>query len=289
MTVSLAQLTRAKASDPQLTALRVVPKRPGMGRNLITIASGKGGVGKTWFAVTLTHALARAGKRVLLFDADIGLANVDIQLGLVPERDLATVVTGSHSLRDVILRYAEDNQAQTAFDIIAGRSGSAALGRLNPERLAELRNKLLELSVNYDHVVLDLAAGVDTTVTTMAGHDGMVIVVVTPDPTSLTDAYAFIKLHRQRRADADIRIVVNQAEDRHEAQRTYDTIRRSAEHFLKFTPPLLGFVHRDRNVTAGIREQALTLHRYPLTAAAEDVSAIAARISETGRSVSKQE
>src|ERR1039458_3590524 len=102
------------------------PRRSGSPGRIIGIASGKGGVGKTWFAITLAHALARAGRRVLLFDADLGLANVDIQLGLTPARDLGAVIAGRATLREVVLRHAEGG-----FDIVPGRSGSGALSGLD--------------------------------------------------------------------------------------------------------------------------------------------------------------
>lgn len=277
MTVTLADLPRRNGTrDPQLSALDGTDTSVKGGGNLVNVASGKGGVGKTWFSITLSHALARAGKRVLLFDGDLGLANVDIQLGLLPTRDLAAVITGQAELKDVVERYTDESRA--SFDIIAGRSGSGALGRLRPQMLADLRDRLISFGQNYNTVVLDLAAGVDAQVATLADHGGRTIVVVTPDPTSITDAYAFIKLHRQRDPKADIHVVVNLANDRFEAQRTYDTIKRAAENFLKFSPPLLGTIRRDRNVTAAIREQRPLLARYPLAPASEDITAIATRL-----------
>lgn len=280
MTISLAELTRrAAGSDPQLAALTATTALSPKGRNLITVASGKGGVGKTWFSVTLAHALAKRSRRVLLFDGDLGLANVDIQLGLLPERDIGAVIGGRSELKDVIVRFNEETQAKTGFDIIAGRSGSGALGRLKPGALAGLRDSLVELGGGYDHLILDLAAGIDPGVTTLADHGGMTLVIVTPDPTSLTDAYAFVKLHRQRHPDADIRIVVNQAGSRIEGQRTYDGLKRACETFLKFTPPFLGLIRRDRNVTAAIRSQTPILTRYPTSEAAEAVAALAAKLA----------
>src|SRR5277367_5334697 len=120
-------------------------------RNMIAIASGKGGVGKTWFAITLCHALAKRKKRVLLFDGDLGLANVDIQLGLTPELDLGAVIEGTTTLPGAITKYEEGK-----FDILAGRSGSGNLASLPTQRLSELRNDLIALARNYDQVVIDL-------------------------------------------------------------------------------------------------------------------------------------
>src|ERR1700722_7701865 len=104
-------------------------------KNMIAIASGKGGVGKTWFSITLCNALAKRGKHVLLFDGDFGLANVDIQLGLTPERDLGAVIDGTSTLPAAITKYPEGG-----FDILAGRSGSGTLATLPTQKLSELRN-----------------------------------------------------------------------------------------------------------------------------------------------------
>ena len=111
----------------------------------VAVASGKGGVGKTWFAITLAHALAREGRRVLLFDADLGLANVDIQLGLMPEHDLGGVIRGSCTLADAVLHHADGG-----FDIVAGRSGSGALSALDPAMLERALAALRAVAPGYD-------------------------------------------------------------------------------------------------------------------------------------------
>ena len=125
------------------------------GSNIIAVASGKGGVGKTWFSITLSHALAKAGKKVLLLDGDLALANVDIQLGVMPKRDLNDVVRGRMGLDKIIHRYEEGG-----FDIIAGRSGHALLSSLPAQHLTLLRDQLLEVAENYDAVIIDLGAGI---------------------------------------------------------------------------------------------------------------------------------
>src|SRR3546814_4878596 len=117
------------------------------GRNMMSIASGKGGVGKTWFAITLSQALARLGRRILLFDGDLGLANVDIQLGLMPSRDLASVLDGA-----VTLKGAAQHYDAGGFDVVAGRSGSGSLAGLSQQRMADLREELLGLAAAYDRV-----------------------------------------------------------------------------------------------------------------------------------------
>ena len=241
-----------------------------LGRNIITVASGKGGVGKTWFAISLSQALAKAGKRVLLFDGDLGLANVDIQLGVLPEHDLASVIGGKITLFEAITRVES-----TGFDLIGGRSGSGALARLNQATLDELQRNLIGIGQHYDHVVLDLGAGVDTGVTTLAHHNGTLLVVITDEPTALTDAYAFIKLMNAKNPRSDIRVVVNVAQSRRQGERTYETLKRACEGFLKITPKLAGIIRRDPKVPESIRRQVPLLTRHPVSNAASDVETIA--------------
>ena len=240
------------------------------GGNLIAVASGKGGVGKTWFSITLAHAISRANRKALLFDGDLGLANVDIQLGLMTEHDLASVFAGKITLRQTI-----SNLPDAAFDIIAGRSGSGSLAALPAPRLRTLRDELLALSKDYDHVVVDLGAGLDRTVRLLAAEAGTCIVLATDDPTSLTDAYAFIKVTLAERPEADLRLVVNLAESRSAGEKTYETLLTACRNFLQFEPPLAGVIRRDNRVREAIRNQTALLTRSPNCEAASDVEAIA--------------
>jgi len=241
--------------------------------NMLAVASGKGGVGKTWFAVTLCHALAKRGKRTLLFDGDLGLANVDIQLGLTPEKDLGDVIDGQITLRNAVTRYDEGK-----FDILAGRSGSGNLAALPAHKLSVLRNELISMAESYDYVIVDLGAGVDRAVRQMAGPAAAVYVILTDEPTSLTDAYAFIKLSRAADPEAVLRIVVNLAANGKDGRKTYETLRKVCANFLGFEPPLAGVVRRDPKVRDAIRAQTSLLTRSPVSDAAEDVEAIAENI-----------
>jgi flagellar biosynthesis protein FlhG len=243
-------------------------------KNMIAIASGKGGVGKTWFAITLCSALAKRGKHVLLFDGDLGLANVDIQLGLTPERDLGGVIDGTSTLPGAVTKYAEGG-----FDILAGRSGSGSLAMLSSQKLSDLRNDLIALARGYDYVFVDLGAGVDRSVRQMAGPAATTYVVVTDEPTSLTDGYAFIKISRAANPTADMRVVVNMATNMADGARTYDTLRKACESFLFYTPPLAGIVRRDPKVRDAIRAQTPLMVRSPACDAALDVYGIAEKIT----------
>lgn len=239
--------------------------------NLIAVASGKGGVGKTWFAITLSHAFARAGQRTLLFDGDLGLANVDIQLGLMPVHDLGSVLNGRMALAQAKMPFADGG-----FDIIAGRSGSGRLAGLPPTRLHVLGGDLVSIAGGYDKVLLDLGAGVDRTVRQLTRNVGTCIVVISDEPTSLTDAYAFVKLTYMEQPGADIRIVVNMAASGEDGARTYQTLHKACTGFLNMSPPLLGVVRRDPRVREAIRSQVSLLTRFPTSEAAHDVEQIAA-------------
>ena len=242
------------------------------GKNIIAVASGKGGVGKTWFSITLSHALARQGKKVLLFDGDLGLANVDVQLGLMPKRDLNDVIRGRLGLDKVVQRYEEGG-----FDIIAGRSGQASLSALPGQRLTFLRDQLLEVADKYDVVIIDLGAGVDRTVRMMAATSTRTLLVSTDEPTSLTDAYAFIKLGNAAGMSKNIGIVINQAPSAMEGEKTYKTLLKACENFLRLSPPMIGMIRHDPRVKETIRHQTPILTRSPNSNASEDVEAIAQR------------
>lgn len=239
--------------------------------NMIAVASGKGGVGKTWFSITLTHALARMGKKVLLFDGDLGLANVDVQLGLMPKRDLNDVIRGRLSLEKVVQHYEDGG-----FDIIAGRSGQASLSALPSQRLAFLRDQLVEVAARYDVVVIDLGAGVDRTVRMLSAAAARTLLVTTDEPTSLTDAYAFIKLGNAAGMSKKVSVVVNMAASASEGEKTYKTLLKACENFLRLSPPLAGMIRQDPRVKESIRHQTPVLTRSPNTEAAEDAEKVAA-------------
>jgi flagellar biosynthesis protein FlhG len=244
--------------------------------NLISIASGKGGVGKTWFSITLAQALSKQGKRILLFDGDLGLANLDIQLGLIPKTDLSAVIGGRLTLSQAIIEYKGGN-----FDIIAGQSGAGGLMNLPANRLQILSNELSLISDQYDSVLLDLGAGVERTVRQLAHNAKTCIVVLTDEPTSLTDAYAFIKVLHKERPDIKVKIVTNIVNSIREGERTYATVLKACEGFLKFSPSLLGVIRRDSKVPDSIRSQEPTLTRFPSCEAAKDVEQIASKLIES--------
>ena len=248
-------------------------------RNIIAVASGKGGVGKTWFSITLAHALAQAGRRTLLFDGDLGLANVDVQLGIAPQGELADVLSGEAQLEDIVTSF-DGGASKNGFDVVAGRSGSYRLANLAPAKLVALRSELQSFSHRYDWVVLDLGAGIERTVRHMAAQSRACLVITTDEPTAITDAYAYIKLTALERLADGIRVVVNMAQSDEDGQRSYATLLRACREFLKIEPPLAGIVRRDDEVKETIRRQDSLLRRNPNAKAAHDVEAIARRLDK---------
>lgn len=238
---------------------------------IIAVASGKGGVGKTWLSITLSQALSRLGLQVLLVDADLGLANVDVQLGLQPERDLHAVLTGKLTLRQAVSRHAEGG-----FDVLAGRSGSGALAAMSPDRVEQVNTLMRDSAAFWDVVILDLGAGLAPPTRRLAASADILLVVATDEPTSLTDAYAVLKLHATDKPGGDARLVVNQAADAAQGSRTAATLQRACATFLGREIPLSGVVRRDERVRDTIRRQTLLLTRYPNSNAAADVEALAA-------------
>ena len=229
-----------KQDELKIMPRGAAPRSVRRGKNMIAVASGKGGVGKTWFSITLAHALSGYKQKTLLFDGDLGLANVDIQLGLMVKDDLGSVIAGSKTLNQVI-----HHCDKTRFDIIAGRSGSAGL-----EKPVRILSSMAE----------------------------KIIVLCTDEPTSLTDAYAFIKIMAMQYPKSDLNVVINQANSIREGQRTYDTLLKACTNFLKINPPLLGIIRRDTRVRDAIRNQTPLINRFPTSEAAEDVIAIARKL-----------
>lgn len=246
-----------------------IAARPGQeAARLVAVASGKGGVGKTWLSITLAHALSLAGARVLLFDGDLGLANVDVQMGLATGRDIGPLLRGESPLERCV------QATEPGFAVLAGRSGSGAFAALPDATIDRLAATLAEAH-GYTHVLLDLGAGLDRTVRRMAATAATLLVVTTDEPTALTDAYAALKLASHDKPGGDRRIVVNLAASRAGGERTYATLAQACAKFLGSRPPLAGIIRRDPRVPDAIRRQTPLLTRHPHSEAASDVEALA--------------
>jgi flagellar biosynthesis protein FlhG len=244
------------------------------GPRVTAIGSGKGGTGKTLVTLSLAHALACEGEKVLVCDADLGLSNTTVNLGLDTGGDLASVLSGRRTLKESVARI--DDGKPGAFDLLAAPAGSGALA--NPQ-IATLQRlvAVLRSARGYDRILLDLGAGVDDVVMHFAGHADETLLVMTPDPASLTDAYAFAKL-LLRRGAAQPSFLVNMALSDQEARRTADALINSARAFLDATPEYLGSVPRDLRVQEAVRRQGNLIALYPQSHAAAALVQIARKM-----------
>ena len=232
------------------------PRRVDPG-SIIAVASGKGGVGKTFMSISLASAFAQAGQRTLLVDCDLGLPNVDVQLGIAPETDLAAVVAGWVELEDAVYPI-DGGPSQNGFDVLPGRSGSGTLAELASDEVGRLAAGITALSLQYDRVILDLGAGVEANCMRLTRTADTALIVITDDPASMTDGYAFIKILRGYAPNVEASIAVNHAKDRKAGQRTYEGVARACSTFLGIRPQLSGIVVRDEKVReANIAQRTL--------------------------------
>lgn len=241
------------------------------GPRLTAIGSGKGGTGKTFVSLALAQAFADLGERVLICDADLGLSNTSVQLGLAHAGDLPGLLAGRVPFQSALARV--ETQGHAAFDLLAAPAGTGILADANGETAARLASILRRASA-YDRVLIDLGAGIGETVMTLAAEADDVVVVVIPDPASLTDAYAFIKLLLRRTGGRAPALLVNMATGDAEARRTAEALTKSARTFLKTAPVTLGFVPNDMRVVECLRRQVSLWDAYPRSPALTAISGL---------------
>ena len=245
---------------------------------ITAITSGKGGVGKTFVSANLAAALARMGQRVLVLDADLGLANLDVVLNLFPKITLHDVFTGKHTLAEAVL------PAPGGFSVLLAGSGMVEYSRMTPQVRDQLQAVIDQVSPMFDRVLLDTGAGLSDVVlyTVSLAHD--VLVVATPEPTSLTDAYATIKVLANTQGRREVQLVVNQthkpADGRNVRQQLQQVVDRYVNPGLDapLRIELLGEVPADPAVREAVQGRYLLLQRAPGSAAAVGIGAVAARL-----------
>ena len=217
---------------------------------VLSVTSGKGGVGKTNFSVNLACCLAKAGRRVVLLDADLGLANVDVLLGLAPKYNLFHLLHGGHSLSDVL------TETPYGFSILPAPSGVSEMLALSPGEKISLLEAMDGLDQSVEYLIVDTAAGINENVLyfNMASQER--IVVVTPEPTSLTDAYAFIKVMQQNHDVNDFRVVINVATTPKEGKDIFSRLYKACDHFLSgVSLDLAGIIPKDPSVRKAVISQ----------------------------------
>lgn len=224
---------------------------------IVAVTSGKGGAGKTTVAANLAVAAARIGRKTILFDADLGLANVHILMGVTPPGTIMDVITGEATL-DQILTDGPEN-----VKVICGGSGEPDLANLDERMTTYLGRELKQLASRFDTIIIDTAAGIARNVLHFVGTADQVVIVVTPNIASILDAYGMIKVTRDMNAQCRIRILVNQAENVPEAVSVYNNITTCSQRFLKYNPNYLGYVLKDPNAELAYRTRKPMIVSYP--------------------------
>ena len=237
---------------------------------IVAVASGKGGVGKTWFSISLGHALATLSKRVLLVDCDVGLANIDVQLGLGPAANLNHAFLGDVPISKAIRRIEA-----LGLDILPGRASAGYRNGLDPLMVGWMRGVLHSIDQRYDSVILDLPSGADRGIRELMHFAHDEIILTTAEPTALADAYALIKTTQRDRGDRIPSIVCNFADCEDAGRQTLDGLVRVCDRFLSIKPQRLGVIRRDARVPDAISRQSSLMQCYPGSDAARDVTATA--------------
>lgn len=236
---------------------------------IIAVTSGKGGVGKTNIAVNLALALCQMNYRVALIDVDLGLANVDIVLGITPRFNLGHVMYGQKTLGEIIM------EGPLGLKIISGGSGITELANLNGWRLEAFIASFEELNQNFDFVILDTGAGVHRTVTSFVLAATDILVVTTPEPTAITDAYGLLKIIHQRAPQASVRLVVNMAKSPGEADMVADRLNSVLREFVQWEVDYVGHILTEAQVARAVAEQHPFLLAYPNCRASRSIKRIA--------------
>jgi flagellar biosynthesis protein FlhG len=259
----LRALARAQAPEPGLFSSRV-----------IAIASGKGGVGKTNVVAGLAMALARDGQRVVVLDADFGLANLDILLGLSPAYTLEHVLGGEKLLEEILL------DGPFGIRIIPASSGIQELTRLDAAAELRLVQGLQRVSAGIDWLLIDTAAGIHDSVIKLLMAAQEVLLVTTPEPTALVDVYAMVKVVHLRDPRKPLWLLVNNAQGQEEAEETIDQLQAATRRFLKRELNVLGMLPADPWVLQAVRQQRGVVELFPQAPAALALTAAARRLQE---------
>lgn len=239
---------------------------------VLAVTSGKGGVGKTNISVNLAVSLAQIGRRVMVMDADLGLANLDIMLGLHPQYNLSHVLSGQRTLEEILLTGPE------GIRVVPAASGVQNMAELEPAQHAGLIRAFSELSHTMDVLIIDTAAGISDSVISFSKAAQEVLVVVCDEPSSLTDAYALIKLLSREHDLFRFRIVANMAGSAQEGRELFKKLTRVTDKFLDVMLDFVGVVPYDEYLRKSVRKQRAVVEAFPRSKASAAFKEMAVRI-----------
>ncbi|WP_048602481.1 MinD/ParA family protein [Rubeoparvulum massiliense] len=259
---------QAQSLRERLEQMELSPRRK---TRIIAVTSGKGGVGKSNFTLNFAIQLQQLGKKVMILDADLGLANLDLLLGLNPRYTLLDMVKEHLSIWEVL------EEGPSGFHLLAGSSGLQELGRLEERNLIYLFEQLNQLQGKYDYILIDTGAGLSTESLRLILSADEAFIITTPEPTSLTDAYAVVKTILSKSQDVELKLLVNQVQGFREGQSTAQRLQEVTERFLGKGIQLLGTISHDSHVSKAVKQQQPLSILYPNCEASIQLQQIARR------------
>ena len=254
-----------------------LPKNAGRTRytnaRVIAITSGKGGVGKTSIVGNLGYTLTKLGKKVLILDADMGLGNLDVLLGLTPKYNLSHVITGEKAIDEILV------EGPGKMKILPASSGIQELTHLTRDQKIRILSQLDGLIDSVDILLIDTAAGISSNVMDFNATAQEVVVVVSPEPTSITDAYALMKVLSLKYSGKACKLMVNMVSRPEEGREVFRQLQLVTDRFLDISIDYLGYILFDRKVTTGVKNQKIVSELYPDTPASKCFRDISRKIS----------
>lgn len=243
---------------------------------VITITSGKGGVGKTNVTVNLAIALSQLGLRVTILDADFGLANIDVLFGIIPKNTLVDVIYGKKNIFEVL------SDGPNNIKFISGGSGVEDLVKLDKQQVEKFVENISLLDKLSDIILIDTAAGLSDHVMSFVMAADEVLLITTPEPTSITDAYALVKMVANRDKEKKIQVIVNRAESEYEANDIMNKLSMVADRFLNLKLTPFGYIMQDENVMRAVKMQQPFSLSFPKSAATKSIAEISKKIARIG-------
>lgn len=251
---------------------------------VITVTSGKGGVGKSNVSVNLAIHFKKMGKRVIIFDADFGLANVEVIFGIVPKYNMFDMIYNNKSITDIL------TSGPLGIEFISGGSGVQELLKLDQTQLAYMIEKLYELDRLADIIIIDTGAGISNAVLDFVAASNEVLLVTTPEPTAITDAYAVLKAISKRHGNINekqINLLVNRTDSDFEGQEIFEKLNKVTDRYLGLNLTNIGYLPNDKQLVKAVVEQKPVTILYPRAPVSKGIEALAERLLN-GQKVEKQ-
>lgn len=253
---------------------------------VIAVTSGKGGVGKSSVSINLAVQFTKMGKKVIILDADFGLANIEVMFGVIPKYNLSDLMASGREISEIITEGPE------GIKFISGGSGIAKLVNPDKEQVKRLVNKMSELENMADVIIIDTGAGISSTVMEFLVASPETIIVTTPEPTSITDSYALLKALSMndnfRREDVSIKMIANRVSTESEGRNLYEKLNMVVSKFLDIDMTYLGIIPMDNNIVKAVMKQKPVSIIYPASASSKHFEEIAEKIMNEGTDIQPQ-